>query len=196
MNPVKRSLGSQTLLYPLPALMVGSYDDQNRPNLMLAAWGGICNSAPPCLSVSIRPERHTHAAIKARQAFTVGIPSRQIVAEADYTGLASGQKQDKFAVTGLTPVKAEKVDAPYAAECPVVVECRLIKTLELGSHSLMVGEILDVKADEDILSPDGAYPDLARFEPILFDSGSRGYYLIGQKAGKAFKDGQKYLGQK
>lgn len=193
MNPNKRSLGAKTLLYPLPALLVGSYDDQGRPNLMLAAWGGICNSEPPCLSVSIRPGRHTHAAIMARQAFTVGIPSRKIIAEADYTGIASGKKNDKFKVTGLTPVRAEKVEAPYAAECPVVAECRLHRTLELGSHTLIVGEILDVKADEDILAPGGNYPDLAKFEPVGFDAGSRAYYLIGPQAGLAFKDGRKFL---
>ena len=144
---MKQSLGPKTLLFPTPVLMVGSYDQAGKPNLMNAAWGGICCSDPPCVTVSIRKARHSYDSIMFRKAFTVGITNEEHIVEADYVGMASGRNVDKFAVAGLTPVRSELVDAPYAAEFPVVLECRLLHTLELGIHTQFIGEILDVKAD-------------------------------------------------
>ena len=140
----KQSLGSLPLLYPLPVFLVATYDAAGKPNVMNAAWGGICSSDPLSLAVSVRPERWTHDAILARKAFTVCIPSENIAVAADYAGIASGREHDKFPAAGFTPVKAEKVDAPYIAECPVVLECSLSQTVSLGVHTIMVGAILDV----------------------------------------------------
>src|ERR1035438_5631375 len=116
--PMKKSLGAKTLLFPTPVLMVGSYDQAGKPNLMTAAWGGICCSDPPCVAVSLRKSRHSYDSIVERKAFTVGIANEAKMTEADYVGIASGRNSDKFAVTGLTPVRSELVDAPYAAEFP------------------------------------------------------------------------------
>lgn len=188
----KRSLGRLPLLYPEPVLLVGTYDADGKANVMVAAWGGICCSEPLSLSVSIRPERWTHDPLLARKAFTVGIPSEGMLAAADCVGLASGRRYDKFAMAGLTPVRAEKVDAPYAAECPVVLECSLTRSLNLGVHTMMIGAIEDVKVNEDCLDPSGQ-PDIYKILPLIFDTGSRAYYGIGKRLGDAFSVGKSLL---
>ncbi len=186
----KLSLGPKPFLYPEPVLLVGSYDAEGKPNVMTAAWGGICSSDPVSLCVSVRPPRWTHGAILERKAFTVSIPTVAMVREADYVGMASGRRYDKFAVTGLTPVKAEKVDAPYVAECPVVLECKLSHTLELGAHTMMIGEIVDVKADKDCLDSVSGSPDPALFSPLIFDAGTGRYYNLGSPVADAFSVGK------
>jgi flavin reductase (DIM6/NTAB) family NADH-FMN oxidoreductase RutF len=91
-----RSLGPKTLLYPTPVLLVGTYDADGRPNIMTAAWGGICSSKPPCVTVSLRKATHSYAGILANQGYTLSVPSRRFVREADYAGLYSGRDEDKF----------------------------------------------------------------------------------------------------
>lgn len=186
----KVSLGARPLLYPEPALLICTYDADGKPNVMTAAWAGICNSDPVSLMVAVQPPRWTHDALLARKAFTVCVPPEQLVAETDFFGMASGHKHDKFAETGLTPVKAEKVDAPYIAECPVILECSLTQSLSLGSHTVMIGEILDVKADKACLDANGQSPDIEKIRPIIFDSGSRSYYGIGEKIAQAWSVGK------
>lgn len=189
---MKRSLGAHTISFPLPAYLVGSYDKNGNPNVMMAAWGGICNSEPPCLAVSVRHSRWTFDAIMERKAFTVSIPSGAITARADYMGIASGKDVDKFAKAGLTPVRSDLVDAPYVAECPVVIEMTLYKTLELGSHVQFVGEIKDVKADAACLDEKGKI-DIVKADPILFDTTGRNYLSVGAVTGKAWVDGQQFM---
>ena len=186
---MKKSLGAKTLLFPTPVLLVGTYDHEGKPNLMNAAWGGVCSSQPPGVAVSIRKERHTYAAIMERKAFTIGIPSEAQMKEADYVGIVSGRTIDKFAATGLTPVRSDLVDAPYAAEFPIVLECRLLNTLEIGIHTQFVGEIIDVKADTAILGTDGL-PDILKIKPLVFDTSHQGYHGIGPLLGQAFSVGK------
>ncbi len=189
---MKTSLGAKTLLFPTPVLLVGSYDAAGTPNLMNAAWGGICCSEPPCIAVSLRKARHSHAAITARKAFTVAMAVEPRMAEADFVGIASGRSMDKFAAAGLTAVRSELVDAPYAAEFPVVLECRLLHTFELGIHDQFVGEIVDVKADPEVLGPDGL-PDILKIRPLVYDPAHRGYYGVGPLLGQAFSVGTTFL---
>jgi flavin reductase (DIM6/NTAB) family NADH-FMN oxidoreductase RutF len=191
--PAKRSLGAFPLLYPQPVLLVATYDADGKPNVMAAAWGGICSSDPLSLSVSIRPQRWTHDALLARKAFTVCIAPESMAAAADYVGIASGRRCDKFPIAGFTPVKAEKVDAPYIAECPVILECSLAQSLRLGSHTLMIGAILDVKANEDCLDPAGKFPDIFKVSPLIYDSGSKSYYSVGKVVAPAFSIGKQFL---
>ncbi|MCX7012193.1 MAG: flavin reductase family protein [Candidatus Sumerlaeota bacterium] len=186
------SLGAITLVYPTPVFVVGSYDEAGRPNIMNAAWGGICSSKPPSVAVSIRPERHTHRGILKHHAFTISIPSAKYAREADYVGLHSGRDVDKFAMTGLTPVRSDLVAAPYVKEFPLVLECRLLNTLELGAHTQFVGEILDVKIAEGMLGDDHA-PDIRKIDPILFSPSDRFYYRVGESVGKAFEMGKDAL---
>jgi flavin reductase (DIM6/NTAB) family NADH-FMN oxidoreductase RutF len=125
-----------------------------------------------------------------RKAFTVNIPSEKFVKEADYIGTVSGRDFDKFSKTGLTAIKSEFVDAPYVEEFSLVLECKIIHVVEIGLHTEFIGEILDVKADESVLSNDGS-PDIEKVRPIIFSPGSRVYYGIGKKLGKAFSIGKK-----
>ena len=186
---MKKSLGAKTLLFPTPVLMVGTYDQAGKPNLMNAAWGGICNSQPPCVAVSLRKATHSHAAIVERKAFTVGTACEARMVEADFMGLASGRDLDKFAAAGLTPVRSDLVDAPYAAEFPVVLECRLLQIVEIGLHTQFIGEIVDVKADLAVLGEDGL-PDISQVKPLVYDTAHKGYHGIGPLLGKAFTVGK------
>jgi len=187
---MKKSFGADTLLPTTPVLLVGTYDQDGKPNLMTAAWGGICCSKPPCVAVSLRKATYSYAAIMERKAFTVGIPSESQVREADYVGMATGRKVDKFAETNFTPVQGAFVDAPYAGEIPFVLECRLMNSFELGLHTLFVGEIMDVKADEAVLGADGL-PDIAKIKPFIFDTVHKGYHGMGAFLGQAFSVGKR-----
>jgi flavin reductase (DIM6/NTAB) family NADH-FMN oxidoreductase RutF len=182
---MKISIGAKTLLFPTPVLMVGTYDKIGKPNLMIAAWGGICCSQPPCVAVSLRKATYSYNSIVDRKAFTVGIACESKIIEADFCGIASGRDVDKFAVTGLTSVKSELVDAPYASECPVVLECRLLHTIEIGLHTQFIGEIIDVKGNEDVFSEDGQL-DIMKIQPLIFDTSQKGYHGVSPCIGKAF----------
>jgi len=188
---MKVSVGADVLAMPTPVWIVGSYDQEDKPNAMTIAWGGICCSKPPCVAVSLRKATYTYGNVMRRKAFTVNVPSEAHAKEADYFGMASGRKVDKFAVTGLTPVHSETVDAPYIQEFPLVLECRLLHTLEIGLHTQFVGEIVDVKADEDVLV-DGR-PVLDKVLPLIFGTGSDSYYKSGPFLGKGFSIGRGYM---
>lgn len=184
-----QSIGAIPLLYPLPVLMVGTYDRDGKPNIMNAAWGGICCSKPPCVSISLRRERHTYSAIMERRAFTIGIPSAECMKQADYVGIVSGRDADKFAATGLTPLRSQLVDAPYVKEFPVSLECRLMHAIDLGVHTMLVGEIIDVKARRSVIGEDGQL-DIAKVNPMLYDTIHKGYHAVGPFLGKAFSVGK------
>jgi len=186
---MKQSAGAKTLAMPTPVWLVGTYDADNKPNIMTIAWGGICCSTPPCVTVSLRKATHSYAAIEARQAFTISIPSRLQVAEADFCGIASGREVDKFSACNWTPVKSELVDAPYVSEVALVLECRLLHTFELGLHTQFVGEIVDVKADEGVLGAKG-YPDITKVDPFIWDSAHRRYFGLGDCLGTAWEIGK------
>jgi len=186
---MKESIGAKTQLFPTPVLMIGTYDQAGKPNLMVAAWGGICCSQPPCIAVSLRKATYSYNCIVERKVFTVGIACENKMAEADYCGIASGRDVDKFAATALTPVKSELVDAPYAEEFPVVLECRLLHTIEIGLHTQFIGEIIDVKGDPDVIGEDG-HLDIMKIKPLIFDTSNKGYHSVGPCLGKAFSIGK------
>lgn len=188
---MKRSLGTQTLLYPTPVLVVGTYDYNGQPNFMLAAWGGICCSEPPCIAISVRESRYTYDAIIARKSFTISLPSAKYAKEADYFGIVSGKMTDKLMKTGLTAIKGDHVDAPYIGEFPIVIECQLFQTLKLGSHVQFIGEIKDVKADEAVLDENGA-PVVSLCDPLVFIPGQLTYNRIGEAVADAFSVGKDY----
>ncbi len=197
---MKNSLGPGILGFPAPIFIVGSYDKEKNPNVMNAAAGGICCLSPPCIYVSLREATYTYHNIMNKKAFTVSIPPVEYVKEADYFGLASGKNVNKFEVSGLAPVKSELVDAPFVDEFPVVLECKLKETVNLGSHTMFVGEVLDLKADKEVLveitSKSGkklTRIDPEKFLPLVFDMSTRNYYKPGEKAGDGFSDGLKFL---
>ena len=191
-HSMKKSLGANTLIYPTPTWVVGTYDKAGKPNAMTIAWGGICCSQPPCVAVSLRKATYSHGNIVQRKAFTLSVPSADHVKEADYFGIASGRNVDKFAATGLTAVRAEFVDAPYVQEFSLVLECKLLHTVEIGLHTQFIGEIMDVKAEENVLDPDGL-PDMDKVRPFVFAPGPRTYYKIGGLIGKGFAIGKEFM---
>ena len=185
---MKMSLGAKTLVYPTPVFVVGTYDKAGKPNVMTAAWGGICCSQPPCVAVSLRRATYTHGNILTRKAFTISIPSADYVKQVDYFGLVSGRDVDKFKATKLTPVKSDLVDAPYVQEFPLVVECRLAQVIELGLHTQFVGEVIDVKAEDSVLASGGLL-DIKRVRPLTFTPDTQAYYGVGEMVGQAFSVG-------
>ena len=185
---MKQSLGANTLVGATTVWVIGTYDREGKPNLMTAAWGGVCCSVPPCVGVSLRKATYSYTGIVERKAFTVNIPSAGHVREADYAGIASGRDTDKWQAAGLTPERSDLVDAPYVAEFPLVLECRLLHTLELGLHTRFIGEIVDVKAEESVLGDDRSI-DIERVDPFFYIPGKRTYYRIGPYIGKAHSIG-------
>ncbi len=186
---MKRSLGAKTLLYPTPVCVVGTYDRAGKPNVMTAAWAGICCSSPPCIAVSLRKATYTYGNIMERKAFTISLPSEEYVKQADYFGMVSGRDEDKLSKARLTAVKGDQVDAPFVKEFPLALECKLLHTVEIGLHTEFIGEILDVKADEECLGPDGL-PDIEKIRPILFSPDGRKYHGAGRLLGNAFSVGR------
>jgi len=187
---MKVSYGAKTMALPTPTWLVGTYDADGKPNLMTAAWGGICCSKPPCLSVSLRAATYSHGSIMARRAFTVSIPSESLAAKADFCGLVSGRDTDKFATLGWTAVKSELTDAPYVAECPLVIECKVVHVAELGLHTMFVGEILDVKVEEAAMK-DGK-PDPTVIKPVIYAPEDRRYFGLGPSLGQGFSIGKEF----
>ena len=176
---MKKALGPVTLAYPMPAFLVAAYDEEGKANIMTAAWGGICCSNPPCIAVSVRPERWTHKAIVARKAFTVCVPSAAQAAMVDFAGMVSGAREDKFSATGLTAVRSKVVDAPYVDECPLKGWFRIAR----GINNLGI--------ESDCLNESGQ-PDMYRIDPLLYDGGQKQYCRVGEPLGKAFSLGRQY----
>ncbi len=186
---MKKSLGAKTLVYPAPVLVVGTYDKAGKPNVMTASWGGICCSQPPCVAVSLRPATYSHGNILERRAFTLSIPPEKYVQPVDYFGLVTGRNCDKLAAAKLTPVKSTLVDAPYVKEFPLVLECKLVRVVELGLHTQFIGEVIDAKADESIIGEGGAV-DIRKLQPLVFTPDTQDYYGIGKFVAKVFSAGK------
>ena len=182
---MKISIGPKTIIFPNPVFAVGTYDKSGKPNVMTAAWAGICCSEPPCVCVALREATYTYANIQERQAFTISIPSESYIKEVDYFGIVSGRKEDKFKAMKLTPVKSDCVDAPYVKEFPFILECVLFKSIKLGLHTQFIGEIKDVKVEDVMLGENG--PDIEKIKPIIFNSANRDYYSVGQYLSAAFR---------
>jgi flavin reductase (DIM6/NTAB) family NADH-FMN oxidoreductase RutF len=183
---MKKSVGAKVMPFPAPVWCVGTYDQEGRPNVMTASWAGICCSEPPCVAVSIRKACYTWASLAARQAFTISVPSERYARVADHFGIVSGRDEDKFAKTGLTPARGLLVDAPYVDEFPVVMECRLLHTHELGLHTQFIGQVMDVRIEEDVMGP-GGHPDSERLKLFVLLDGYRG---LGAHVGKPFAMGK------
>ena len=183
---MKKSLGAKTIIFPLPVWVIGTYDKETKPNVSTIAWGGICCSQPPCVAISLRKATYSYGNIVEKKAFTVNVPSEKFVKEADYFGTVSGRNVDKFSESGLTSVKSDFVDAPYIKEFHLVLECKLIHTIELGLHTQFIGEIMDVKADEFVLGEKGI-TDIEKIRPIIFAPDGAGYYGIGKSLGEVIR---------
>ena len=189
---MKKSLGAKTIVHPTPVFVIGTYDKEGNPNVMTASWAGICCSQPPCVAVALRKATYTYGNIVEKKAFTISIPGESHIKEADYFGMASGKSADKFAVTGLTPIKGGKVNAPYVDEFPLILECKLLHTIEIGLHTQFIGEVVDVKADESVLDKDGT-TNIEKIKPFMFTPDKRKYYGVGKFLGDGFSIGKDFM---
>jgi flavin reductase (DIM6/NTAB) family NADH-FMN oxidoreductase RutF len=139
--------------------------------------------------VSLRKATYTYSNIVERKAFTVSIPSETYAKEADYFGITSGKNVDKFSATRLTPVRSDLVDAPYVKEFSLILECKLIKIIEIGLHTEFIGEIVDVKADSALLNEKNL-PDIEKMKPIIWNPAEMTYHKVGKSVGQAFSIGK------
>jgi flavin reductase (DIM6/NTAB) family NADH-FMN oxidoreductase RutF len=188
---MKKSLGARLIVGATPVWIVGTYDTAGKPNIMTVAWAGICCSDPPCVAVSLRKATYSYGNIVRHGAFTINIPSADYVKEADYVGMALGKDVDKFAKMKFTPIKSDLVNAPYIQEFPLILECKLLHTIEIGLHTQFIGEILDVKAEESVLG-ENQTPQLEKFTQFVFSPGTVSYHKIGDYIGEAFSIGKKF----
>ena len=180
--------GPQTWLYPMPTLLVGANVD-GKANFMAVAWGGIANGEPPMISVAIRHSRYTLKGIRQNLAFSVNVPTCDMVTEADYCGLKSGAKFDKAAVCGFKVFYGKLDSAPLIEQCPVNLECKVVHILNLGSHALVIGRIEETHVSDSCLT-DGE-PDVNKVKPFAFISGkARCYQALGDYVAKAFSIGK------
>jgi flavin reductase (DIM6/NTAB) family NADH-FMN oxidoreductase RutF len=170
-------------LYPTPVILVTSVDDDGKPNIITLAWTGVLCSEPPQIGISMTPARYSHNLIRKSGQFVVNVPTSDILKEVDYCGSVSGRKADKFKETGLTPIKANKVEPPVIKECPISMECMVKNIVQLGSHDLFVGEIVSVGSDEKLVQ-NGHRQDLTEFKSIVFSPLDDGYYSLGKLLGK------------
>ena len=182
---MRKNFGAKPLLYPQPVFIIAAYDENGVPCAMNAAWGGISESDE--VSMCLSPDHKTVKNILTRGAFTVSMATAETVIACDYVGVVSGNDvPDKFARAGFHAVKSEFVDAPLIEELPMAVECRL-KSYDPVSCR-MVGEIVNVCADESVLGENGKV-DPDKLRPITFDPMNNRYLVLGEKVGNAFRDG-------
>ena len=175
--------GSNPYLFPMPVLIIGTYDESGVPNAMNAAWGMISDFDEISISLG---EHKTTDNLKKAPAFTVSIGTEDTMLACDYLGIVSGAEEpDKVAKSGLHVRKSETVDAPLFRELPMALECT-VRSFESG---ILIGKIVDIIADERILT-DGSI-DPAKLKPIAFDPVNETYMTLGKTIGKAYQDGLK-----
>lgn len=181
---MRKNFGVKSWFYPLPVLIVGTYDENGTPDAMNAAWGGLydADKVELCLSAGHKTTNN----IKSKGAFTVSFADAAHVAACDYVGMVSANDTpDKMKKAGFTTEKSTFVDAPVIKELLLTLECELVKVNEDGN---VIGKIVNISADESILDGSGAV-DVTKLRPIAFEPVSNGYYVLGERVGNAFKDG-------
>ena len=182
---MRKNFGAKPMCYPMPVYIIGTYNADGTPNAMNAAWGGISEDKE--ISICVDSAHKTAENLIARKAFTVSMATAKCIAACDYVGIVSGNKEpNKFAKAGFHATKSEFVDAPLIDELPMALECRVISYDE--ETCLLVGEIVNVSADESILGENGKV-DVAKLQPITYDPMNHHYLILGEKVGQAFHEG-------
>ncbi|MFC1987798.1 flavin reductase family protein [Chloroflexota bacterium] len=182
----KVTMGPQTLVYPKPVLLIGA-NVNDKPNFMAVAHGGIANSEPPMISVSVRHHRHTLIGIRQNSTFSVNVPSSDLVKEADYCGIVSGSKANKVEACQFNVFYGKLNNAPLIEQCPVNLECSVVHILELGSHALVIGQIEETHVSEDCLT-DGK-PDVDKIKPLIYTTAPACYLVFGRVVARAYSVG-------
>ena len=186
---MRKNFGSKTWLYPMPVLIIGTYDENGNPDAMNAAWGGIYSDN--MIGICVSENHKTTQNITITKAFTVSVGTTNQITACDYVGLVSGKKvTNKFEKAGFHAIRSTFVNAPIIQELPMALECEFVSYDK--ESNFMVGKIVNVSAEEDILNSEGKI-DPAKLQPILFDPCNHHYLTVGEKAGNAFSEGKKLL---
>ena len=164
---------------PLPPVMVTCSDGEH-DNIITIAWTGIVNTIPPKTYISVRPSRHSYNIIKESREFVINLTPASLIKTADYCGIYTGAKVDKFAKCGLTKTEASQVSVPLIEECPLSLECRVTDIIPLGSHHMFLADIVAVDVDDRLLDKDGKL-HLERAGLAAFAHGE--YFSLGEKIG-------------
>ncbi len=167
------------LLGPVPPVMVTCGQGEHA-NIITVAWTGLINTHPPRLSIAVRPSRHSYGLIRESGEFAVNLTPATLVREADFCGIYTGAKVNKFEKTGLHPTTAQAIACPIIEECPLALECRVIDVLPQGTHDLFLAEIVAVDVDESVIDENGKL-DLGRAGLAAFAHGE--YFALGEKLG-------------
>lgn len=184
---MRKDLGVKPYLFPMPVLMIATYDEEGNVDVMNMAWGGIC--ANKLVALNLDADHKTTKNIRLRKAFTVSIADREHMREADWFGIASGNDTpDKFERTGMHAVKSNFVDAPVIEEFPVTLECELVFDSNENDGPHLYGEIKNVSADERVMT--GGRVDPALLHALVFDQFRGDYYVVGERVGKAWREGK------
>ena len=173
-------------MFPYPTVLVGTMIN-GKPNFMTASWVGIACSTPPAISVAIRPERYTYKGVVENQSFSINVPNSKLAKLTDFCGIYSGRDNDKTKLFRIFYGKLNNV--PMIEECPLNLECKVIHTIEVGSHTVFIGEIMETHANEDCLT--NGKPDIKKIDPIIYATGTRQYHKVGEEIGRAYKIGSK-----
>jgi flavin reductase (DIM6/NTAB) family NADH-FMN oxidoreductase RutF len=181
----KTKLGPQTMLWPHPAVLVGA-DVDGKADFAAVAWTGIAAGTPPAISVALQHPRYSLKGIRRNLAFSVNIPSRELVRETDYCGLTSGAKTDKVKDCKFKVFYGKTAGAPLIEQCPINLECEVAHILDMGSHALVIGRVVETHVSEDCLTE--GKPDINKIRPFAFIPGN--YYAIGEAFAKAFSVGK------
>ena len=188
---MKKNLGIVPAVYPMPVLMVAAYDKDEKVNVMNVAWGQICDEDKIILFIG--EGKKTWLNIRESRAFTVALADRAHMDAADFFGIATGNKMDdKFERTGYHAIKSEFVNAPVIDEFPVSMECELCEVIDTDSMYAIVGKIINTAADEEVLGDKGKV-DPAKLNALIFDQFQSGYYVSGEKVGKAWNAGKELM---
>lgn len=169
------------MLYPVPAVMVSCARPGAVPNIITVAWAGTVCSDPAMVSISVRPERYSYDIIKETGEFVINLVTKDLVFATDYCGVKSGRDEDKYQKMGLTPLPSQKISAPGIAESPVNIECRVVRELPLGSHSMFLGEVVNITIEDRYLKETGKF-ELNQTGLVSYSHGE--YFLLGEKLGK------------
>ena len=185
----RKNFADKTVITPLPALMIATWDAEGTPDVMMAAWGGQCGPKHICFELSAHK---TTDNIRLKKAFTISFATKNDVAESDYFGIVSGNDvPDKVARAGFTFTPSPNVDAPIINEYKMALECSVVTFDEDENGSArVVGEVVNMSADESILDEDGNI-DLGKLQPVIFDSSKNTYRVVGEKVGDAWGSGKR-----
>jgi len=181
----KTTLGPMPYMSVMPTLLVGA-NVKGKPNYMTAAWATVACMAPPMVCVAVNNGRYTARGISENRTFSLNVPSDQQVIETDHCGLVSGANEDKSGV--FRSFYGKLKTAPLAEECPVNMECRLFASVDCGSHTLYIGEVVEIHADKSCVT-DGKL-DIGKIRPIVY--AQYAYFGVGKQVEKAFFAGKKY----